>query len=79
MAATEPWPPNLALATRLLHPLGVVVVASGDEPPLPFGDAAFDLLTSRHPSALWWDENSRVLKPAGTYFAQHVGASTSGN
>jgi len=74
MAATEPWLPNIALATRLLHPLGVVVVATGDEPPLPFADAAFDLVCSRHPSAVWWDEIARVLKPGGTYFAQHVGA-----
>jgi SAM-dependent methyltransferase len=73
MAATEPWPPNIELATRLLHPLGVVVVATGEEPPLPFGDAAFHLITSRHPSAVWWDEIARVLKPGGTYFAQHVG------
>ncbi|GBE63682.1 hypothetical protein MFM001_01440 [Mycobacterium sp. MFM001] len=73
MAATEPWPPNIALATQLLHPLGVVVVATGDEPPLPFADAAFDLVTSRHPSAVWWDEIARVLTPGGTYFAQHVG------
>jgi SAM-dependent methyltransferase len=68
MAATEPWPPNIALATRLLHPLGVVVVATGDEPPLPFADAAFDLVTGRHPSAVWWEaegafvtHSSRVL------------------
>ena len=73
MAATEPWPPNLALATRLLHPLGVVVVAVGEEPPLPFGDAAFDLVTGRHPSAIWWDEIARLLRPGGSYFAQHVG------
>lgn len=73
MAATEPWPPNLALATRLLHPLGVVVVAVSEEPPLPFGDAAFDLVTGRHPSAVWWDEIARLLRPGGSYFAQHVG------
>jgi SAM-dependent methyltransferase len=73
MVATEPWPQNIALATRLLHPLGVVVVATGDEPPLPFADGAFDLATSRHPSAVWWDEIARVLMPGGTYFAQHVG------
>jgi SAM-dependent methyltransferase len=73
MAATEPWPPNIAPATRLLHPLGVVVIATGEKPPLPFADAAFDLVTSRHPSALWWDEFARVLAPGGTYFAQHVG------
>jgi XTP/dITP diphosphohydrolase len=37
-AATEPWPPNIAVATRLLHPLGVVVVATGEgEPALTDG------------------------------------------
>jgi SAM-dependent methyltransferase len=73
MAATESWPPNLALATRRLHPRGVVVVADPDEPPLPFADAAFDLVTSRHPARTWWGEIARVLRPGGTYFAQHVG------
>lgn len=76
MAATEPWPPNAALATRLLHPRGVVVVAVADHPPLPFADNAFDLVTSRHPSALWWTEIARVLRPGGTYFAQHIGPAT---
>ncbi|BDU05578.1 class I SAM-dependent methyltransferase [Nocardia cyriacigeorgica] len=73
MAATESWPPNLAKATRLLRPRGVVVVADPDEPPLPFADAAFDLVTSRHPATVWWSEIARVLEPGGTYLAQHVG------
>ncbi|MFC8587617.1 methyltransferase domain-containing protein [Streptomyces sp. NPDC057217] len=73
MAATESWPPNVARATGLLHPRGVVLVADPDEPPLPFGDAAFDLVTSRHPATVWWSEIARVLRPGGTYFAQHVG------
>lgn len=73
MVATESWPPNLALATHRLHPLGVVVVATTDERPVPFGDGAFDLVTSRHPVHLWWEEIARVLKPKGTYFAQHIG------
>lgn len=73
MAATESWPPNLAKATRLLHPLGAVVVADPDEPPLPFADGAFDLVVSRHPAGVWWGEIARVLRPGGTYFAQHVG------
>jgi SAM-dependent methyltransferase len=76
MAATESWPPNLARATRLLHPRGVVVVAAPDHPPLPFSDGAFDLVTSRHPHTLWWTEIARVLRPGGCYFAQHVGAAT---
>lgn len=71
--ATESWPPNIAKATRLLHPRGVAVVADPDEPPLPFADEAFDLVTSRHPATIWWEEIARVLRPGGTYFAQHVG------
>ncbi|MER8186036.1 class I SAM-dependent methyltransferase [Kitasatospora sp. NPDC094015] len=73
MVATESWPPNVARATRLLHPLGAIVVADPDEPPLPFADGAFDLVTSRHPATVWWEEIARVLRPGGTYFAQHVG------
>lgn len=73
MVATESWPPNVAKATRLLHPRGAVVVADPDEPPLPFADDAFDLVTSRHPATVWWAEIARVLRPGGTYFAQHVG------
>ncbi|MET9091843.1 class I SAM-dependent methyltransferase [Streptomyces cyaneofuscatus] len=71
--ATESWPPNIARATALLHPLGAVVVADEDEPPLPFGDAAFDLVVSRHPVTTWWEEIARVLVPGGTYFSQQVG------
>lgn len=71
--ATESWPPNVARATALLHPLGAVVVADEDEPPLPFGDAAFDLVVSRHPVTTWWSEIARVLRPGGTYFSQQVG------
>lgn len=73
MVATEGWSPNVARATALLHPLGVVVVADADEPPLPFADGAFDLVTSRHPATVHWSEIARVLAPGGTYFAQHVG------
>ena len=73
MVATESWPPNVARATALLHPRGVAVVADPDEPPLPFGDAAFDLVTSRHPVTVWWAEIARVLRTGGSYLAQHVG------
>ncbi len=76
VAATESYPPNLAKATRLLGPRGVVVVADADEPPLPFADSAFELVTSRHPATVWWREIARVLTPGGTYFAQHIGPAT---
>jgi SAM-dependent methyltransferase len=73
LAATEGWPPNVAKATALLRPRGVVVVAAADDAPLPFADAAFDLVLSRHPVVPHWKEIARVLRPGGTYFAQHVG------
>ncbi|MGW4698092.1 methyltransferase domain-containing protein [Kitasatospora cineracea] len=76
MAATEGWPPNAALATRRLHPLGAVLVASPADAPLPFADGAFDLVTSRHPASVDFPEIARVLAPGGSYFAQHVGGRT---
>jgi SAM-dependent methyltransferase len=77
LVATEGWPPNVAKASALLHPLGaVVVVADPDEPALPFSDGAFDLVTSRHPATVHWSEIARVLEPGGMYFAQHVGGGT---
>ncbi len=76
LVATEGWPPNLAKATAVLHPLGAVVVADREEPPLPFADGGFDLVVSRHPATVHWYEIARVLAPGGTYFAQHVGGGT---
>ncbi|UNO40811.1 class I SAM-dependent methyltransferase [Streptomyces sp. MST-110588] len=76
MVATESWPPNVAKATRLLHPRGAAVVADADEPPLPFADGAFDLVTSRHPATVWWQEITRVLQGGGTYLSQQVGHSS---
>ncbi|KAF9946759.1 hypothetical protein BGZ72_011158 [Mortierella alpina] len=73
MAATEFWPPNLALASKLLGPRGVVVVAIDHDMPLPFADENFDLVVSRHPIGICWDQVYRILCPGGTYFAQHVG------
>ncbi|MET7568172.1 class I SAM-dependent methyltransferase [Streptomyces sp. NPDC005492] len=73
VAATEGWPPNVARATALLRSRGVVVVAATEDAPLPFADASFDLVLSRHPVRANWPEIARVLRPGGTYFAQHVG------
>ncbi|MFB6843396.1 methyltransferase domain-containing protein [Streptomyces sp. NPDC056373] len=71
--ATEGWLPNVAKATALLRPRGVGVVAAAEDAPLPFADEAFDLVVSCHPVRPRWDEIARVLRPGGTYFAQHVG------
>ncbi|MFF4401761.1 class I SAM-dependent methyltransferase [Streptomyces sp. NPDC001480] len=76
VAATEGWPPNVAKATALLRPRGVAVVAAPEDAPLPFADGAFDLVLSRHPVRPQWREIARVLRPGGTYFAQHVGPSS---
>lgn len=75
--ATEGWPANVAKATALLRPRGIAVVASPEDAPLPFADAAFDLVASRHPVRPLWGEIARVLRPGGTYFAQHVARAAS--
>jgi SAM-dependent methyltransferase len=72
--ATESWPPNVEVARRNLAKLGGRVVAMPDElDDLPFGDDTFDLVTSRHPVGIRWDEVARVLKPGGRYLSQDVG------
>jgi SAM-dependent methyltransferase len=73
LVATECWPPNVEVARRNLAPLGAEVVAMDDEyDDLPFADAIFDLVVSRHPVGVRWDEIARVLKPGGTYLSQDV-------
>jgi SAM-dependent methyltransferase len=74
VAATESWPPNLALARRRLAEVGGEVTESADDGPLPFPDATFDLVSSRHPTSRRWDEIARVLRPGGTYLSQGVGS-----
>jgi SAM-dependent methyltransferase len=74
LAATESWPPNIEVAARTLARLGARVVPVENElADLPFADATFDLVVSRHPVAVPWGEVTRVLKPGGTYFSQDVG------
>jgi SAM-dependent methyltransferase len=73
MVVTEGWPPNAEHARRLLSPRGVEVVPVGQGQPLPFPEASFDLVSSRHPVSPDWPEIARVLADGGTYLAQHVG------
>ncbi len=74
VAATEGWVPNLRLARDRLVPQGVGVVKTGEGGGLPFASCSFDLVVSRHPTAVVWAEVARVLRTGGTYLAQHVGA-----
>jgi len=76
LAATESWPPNALVARRNLPDAFIVQVP--DEGPLPFHDAMFDLVISRHPVQTPWAEIARVLKPGGTYFSQQIGDRTNG-
>ena len=74
LAATESWPPNLAIAAGQLRPLGGRVVQAADDAGLPFGTGCFDLVVSRHPVETVWPEVARVLRPGGRYFSQEIGA-----
>jgi SAM-dependent methyltransferase len=79
LVATESWPPNVEVARRKLAALGARVVPVQDAgADLPFDDARFDLVVSRHPVCVRWDEVARVLKPGGTYFSQDVGEGSAG-
>lgn len=73
LTVTEGWAPNAERARQSLGSQGVEVVECDSTARLPFVDARFDLVTSRHPVAPNWAEIARVLVDDGTYFAQHVG------
>ncbi len=70
LVATESWWPNVRLAAGRLDSR---VVAVADDV-LPFRDASFDLVISRHPVTTPWTEIARVLSPGGTFLSQQVGA-----
>jgi SAM-dependent methyltransferase len=74
LAATESWPPNAALARSRLGVLGAGVVRAVDVGGLPFVDGAFDLVSSRHPVDVVWEEIARVLADGATFISQMVGA-----
>jgi SAM-dependent methyltransferase len=74
VVATESWPPNAALARRVLAAFGGAVVRAADFGGLPFASDRFDLVVSRHPTVAVWPEIARVLAPGGCYLSQQVGA-----
>ncbi|WP_371408891.1 class I SAM-dependent methyltransferase [Micromonospora zamorensis] len=76
LTATEGWPPNVEVARRTLRRVGATVVAVDPDGPLPFRDASFDLVVSRHPVRTDWAQTARVLRPGGTFLSQQIGAGT---
>lgn len=72
-AAMENYPPNVALCTETLLPLGMDFRPGSGNGPLPFEDCRFDLVINRH-GDFHADEIFRVLKPGGLFITQQVGA-----
>ena len=72
-AATEQYPPNVALCRETLLPLGIDFRPADAKKQLPFEDSRFDLVIDRHgdfnPAEIY-----RVLKPGGRFITQQVGA-----
>lgn len=70
--ATESYPPNQCIAEKRLAPFGVKLHKTGDGENLPFDEALFDLVISRHESFNPVEVN-RVLRPGGKFITQQVG------
>ena len=72
-AATENYPPNVALCRERLLPLGIDFHPGNAGMQLPFDDASFDLVINRH-GDFCPGEIHRLLKPGGLFITQQVGA-----
>ena len=72
-AATENYPPNVALCAETLPPLGIDFRPGSGRQTLPFTDSRFDLVINRH-GDFCPREIYRVLKPGGLFITQQVGA-----
>ena len=72
-AATENYPPNVALCREVLLPLGIDFRPGDGKGKLPFEDDRFDMVIDRH-GDFNAEEIYRVLKPGGLFITQQVGA-----
>lgn len=71
-AATEGYPPNVALCRERLLPLGIDFRACQDPGAIPFPDGSFDIILNRHGS-FEAGELFRLLKKGGLFITQQVG------
>ena len=72
-AATENYPPNVALCEHVLLPLGMDFRPADGGGKLPFAEDSFDMVINRH-GDFYAAEIYRVLKPGGYFITQQVGA-----
>ena len=72
-AATENYPPNVALCNQVLLPLGIDFRPADGKGMLPFENGRFDLVINRH-GDFHAGEIYRILKPGGLFITQQVGA-----
>ena len=72
-AATENYPPNVALCSQTLLPLGIDFKQADAKGELPYADESFDIVLDRH-GDFNAKEICRVLKPGGIFITQQVGA-----
>ena len=71
-AATEGYPPNVALCKERLIPLGIKFRVCDNAAHIPFDDASFDLIINRH-GDFNAPEIHRLLKPGGIFVTEQVG------
>ncbi len=72
-AATENYPPNVALCRETLLPLGMDFRPGDGKERLPFADGRFDMVINRH-GDFNPEDIFRMLKPGGLFITQQVGA-----
>jgi len=72
-AATEGYPPNVALCKEMLLPLGIDFRSGDGKETLPFEDNHFDMVINRH-GDFYAEDIYRILKPGGLFITQQVGA-----
>ena len=72
-AATEGYPPNVALCRERLLPLGIDLRECKDAAQIPFADESFDIIINRH-GDFYPPEIRRLLKPDGLFITQQVGS-----
>ena len=72
-AATEGFPPNVALCRERLLPLGIDLRECADASHIPFEDESFDIIINRH-GDFNPPELKRLLRPGGLFITQQVGS-----